>query len=386
VLNREQGTPSVDDSQVDSLSPDFSRSNLWVQTGIALKHASKKTQWRLSLAARGISLQSVLNGDADERQEEIYFTPQFLIEKEIKQGEHLRFLYESTVNAPNANQLLPVTNSINPLELFTGNRDLQPEYAHNVSLHWMLFDQFSFTSLFTNLNAGYTKDKINYSKTINSDLTQSLTLVNVSADYRASAGIDFSTPVRFIGLNLHAGVEENYNRGINYVNQVANTINAFTHQFSLSFDNRKKEKIEIDFGGQVELSNATYSVQSEMNNRYFNWSYFLEMHYTPSQYWRFSFNADVNHYGFVDFDGTTYIPLLQAEVVRYILKSNRGVISLKGFDLLNKNSGVTQTSAFNYLQEQQSNTIGRYVMLSFKYRLNKFDTGNSGVDIKVNGR
>jgi hypothetical protein len=127
-------------------------------------------------------------------------------------------------------------------------------------------------------------------------------------------------------------------------------------------------------------------VESNASNHYFNWSYFTEIHYTPTEKWRFSFNADVNHYGAEGYDLYTIVPRLQAEVVRYILKSNRGVISLKGFDLLNKNSGITQTGEYNYLQRVESNTIGRYFMLSFKYRLNKFDNGNRGVDIKVNGR
>jgi len=290
------------------------------------------------------------------------------------------------VNGPTASQLLPVTNNINPLELFTGNLNLKPEYIHNAALNYMLFDQFSFTSLFLHLNLGYTKDKINYSKTVNDDFSQSLTLVNVPNDYTASLGADFSTPIRPVSLNFHVGLDENYNRGINYVNESENIINSFTHQLSLSFDNRKKEKIDVSFGGEVSLSNAIYSVESNEGNHYFNWSYFTEIHYTPTQHWTFSFNADVDHYGAQGYDLNTIVPLLQAEVVRYILKSNRGVISLKGFDLLNKNSGVTQTGEYNYLQRVESNTIGRYFMLSFKYRLNKFDGGGDKVDIKVNGR
>jgi len=73
-------------------------------------------------------------------------------------------------------------------------------------------------------------------------------------------------------------------------------------------------------------------------------------------------------------------------VVRYFLKANRGVITLSSFDLLNKNSGIERISELNYLQQTQSNIIGRYFMLSFKYRINKFDAGNGGIDLKVNGR
>lgn len=386
LLNREQGTPNVDESKVDSLSPDFSRSNQWLQTGAALKYSSKKTQWRMSLAAKGISLQNILNEGEAVSLQAIYFVPQLELESEIKRGQRIRFSYETSVDAPGASQLLPVTNNINPLELFTGNRNLKPEYNHDVRFHYMLFDQFSFTSLFTMLHFGYTKDKINYSKTIDDQLGQSLTLVNVSDDYTASAEVEFSTPIRPAGLNIHASLTENYNRGINYVNDVANTINAFTHQLNLTFDNRKKEKLELDFGGQLSFNTGMYSLQAEMNSRFFNWSYFVALNYVAVKNWRFSVNADVNHYGLSGYGETNYVPLLQAAISRYFLKGNRGVISLKAFDLLNQNTGITQTTEFNYFQQQQSNTIGRYAMLSFKYRLNKFDSGKGGVDIKVNGR
>ena len=63
--------------------------------------------------------------------------------------------------------------------------------------------------------------------------------------------------------------------------------------------------------------------------------------------------------------------------------SNRGTITLKAYDLLDKNTGITQQSAYNYLMQQQSNTIGRYFMLSFKYRINKTEQ-NSMVEVKMN--
>lgn len=385
-LNREQGIPVPDNAPIDSLSPAFSRNDAWLQPALALKFASKKTQWRLSVAVKGMALSNKLNNTSAQQQHDIYIIPQISFVKEVRRGSQLQCSYGASVNTPDANQLLPVTNNSNPLQLFTGNRSLRPEYANNLALTWMLFDQFSFTSLFTSFRLEYIKDKINFSRTINSDLSQSLTLVNVASDYSATAGADFSTPIRPAGLNLHLALEERFNRGINFINSEKNTINAFTHGLTLSVDNRKKDKIDIVLGGRIELTNAAYSVQSAMNYHYFNWSYFAELHYMPSRRWTFSFQADVNHYGVADFDVNTLVPLLQAEVTRYLLKSNRGMIALKAFDLLNKNSGITQTSELNYLLRQQSNIIGRYAMLSFRYRLNKADQGNGGVDIKVNGR
>lgn len=186
-------------------------------------------------------MQNNLNGTSENNSDHIYFLPSFNYDKEIKEGRHIRLFYESYLTTPSASQLMPVTDYLNSLSLYSGNIDLKPEYSHMLNLHYMLFDQFSFTSLFTNLNLTYTKDKINYAKTINEDLSESLTLINTPSDFGASISADFSTPIRPLKINSHLSLSENYDRGINYINDIENSIDAFTHSAEISFDNRKKQ-------------------------------------------------------------------------------------------------------------------------------------------------
>src|SRR5205814_4540886 len=120
------------------------------------------------------------------------------------------------------------------------------------------------------LRGTFTKDKINWSRTVDNNLRQSLTLVNVRDDYRASGDIEFSTPIRKLGVTIHANAAEQWNRGINLVNTTENINTNLTHSFTLSFDNRKKEKWDVSAGCTIQLSTAEYSVQQSLNNRYFN--------------------------------------------------------------------------------------------------------------------
>jgi hypothetical protein len=75
-----------------------------------------------------------------------------------------------------------------------------------------------------------------------------------------------------------------------------------------------------------------------------------------------------------------------AEVSYYFLRNQRGAITLSGKDLLNKNTGIERLSELNYLIERRSDILGRYVLLSFKYRLNKVGDGKGGIDIQVKSR
>lgn len=382
LLNRTERDLLGEDVVIDSLSPHFTRSDFRVSPSLALRYSTQKTQWRIAFAGEGITLHNAADAETGSGKMFTYFTPQLSFEKEFRPGRHLRLGYNTSINAPTATQLLPVTNYNDPLLLYIGNPDLKPEYENTLYASYVLFDQFSFTSLFTNLHFTYTKDKINYATVIHPDFSQSITPVNVPFDYTADASVNFSTPVRPLFINVHLGLSENFDRSINYVNDDRNTINSFTHGIDASIDNRNKQKLDAELGGSLDFTQSDYSVSGNGSGNYFSGSWYASIDYNPVSVWHFSANANVSRYTVQGIDGATVIPSLGLEITRYLLASNRASITLRGFDLLDKNAGVEQTAAYNYLRLQHSNTIGRYIMLSLKYRINKEDV-DKGMQVHV---
>ena len=112
---------------------------------------------------------------------------------------------------------------------------------------------------------------------------------------------------------------------------------------------------------------------------------FADLNFTPVDRWHFSLKADYAHYYGKAFVNNVNVPLLQAEASYTFLNHQRGALILTAFDLLNRNSGIERSSEYNYLLESKSNIIQRYVMLSFRYKLNKFSSKDKEV-IKINGR
>ena len=385
ALERRQGIPGSSEVITDSVSGKLSTFYQWMRPGVSWRRSNDKSQFNLSVMVEAGTLKNSFDGEADENQIVLYFLPRLSWDDEYRPGHRLGFYYESGVNVPSASQLFPLPNTSDLIEVTSGNRKLKPEYEHSIRMNWMIFDQFSFTSLFISLRGTYTKDKINWLRTINEQLGQSLSLVNVSDDYRAGGEIDFSTPVRKLGINFHANPSESFNRGFNLVNGIENVNTSFTHSFTMSIDNRKKEKWDGSLGGSVAYSTARYSLQENLNNDYFNITGFAEVSYTPTTKFHFSASADVTQYNARSFEQSVTVPLVRASASYYFLKSNRCSFILDVFDLLNRNTGISRMSELNYLRETRSSIIGRYVMLTFKYRLNKFD-GKGGIDVKVNGR
>jgi len=384
-IDRLQGIPPVNENVIDSLSPDFTKRYLSQSAGLSVNRNTKKSQLSFSVGVENTMLSMRLNDENSIDSDRLYFMPKFSWHYDYSTGRQLGIYYNSSINSPTASQLLPVTNNINPLQLYIGNNKLKPEYSHELRLNWMLFDQFSFTSVFASINGSYTKDKINWSRIVQPDLSEVNTLMNVSHDYRLDGSIDFSTPIRKLGIDFNARLNETWNQGISFVNNVENTNTNFIHSITLSFNNRKNEKIDVSLGGSLTVTDSRYSQNNSLDKLYYNTLAFTDIAYSPNEKWHFAFTADLSRYDEESFGNSITVPLLKVEFTRYFLKNNRGVVSLEVFDILDKNKGVQRISEMNYLMEKQSNTIGRYAMLTFKYRLNKFDN-KSGINIDMKKR
>ena len=129
------------------------------------------------------------------------------------------------------------------------------------------------------------------------------------------------------------------------------------------------------------MTDTWYSIQEELNNRYFNFSYFTDIRFIPSDHWNFRCRASVINYNSMSFNESLQIPLIGAEINYYFLSGKRAVITLAAVDILNKNTSFQRISDINYLMQRRTNVLGRYIMLTFKYRMNKFG-GSKGAKTK----
>jgi hypothetical protein len=213
-----------------------------------------------------------------------------------------------------------------------------------------------------------------------------MTLINVSDDYRIRSSASFSTPVRALGMKINIDFEDIWNRGLNFVNDIENVNTNLTNKISLSIENRKKTIIDIIAGGSFQYTDARFSVEKSLNNRYTDISCFSELRYNPGKHFNLQFNTEITTYGSKSFGESVTIPLLSADASWYFMKNNRASFMLSGSDLLNRNTGIVRTSEFNYLREKRSNMLGRFFMLTFKYKLNKFADSGNNVDVRVKRR
>lgn len=378
-LNRDQGNYPGNGDVIDSLSPHFYNDIYTVFPGIALKKSTNKRQWNVGLQAEWLKMQPAVAGKPSVTKAYRYILPSVNWRRELGGHKNIELRYVTSVNTPATNQMLPVTYYTSPLSGITGNIHLKPEYKHDGNINYSHFDEYNMSSLFTYINASYTADKINAAQTIDPLLRQQIAWINTSYEARFSLHGSYDRPIRKWKLNAGIRFNGTISLSITPINGVDNKTTSYIHSFGITAGNRNNKMWNIQTELSVDITDAYYSINKDRNNTFYNYTGTGSISYqSKNSKWFAQFSADVTHYTARSFNEPITIPLLRAELSRFVLADNRGTITLKGFDMLNKNKSIYRTSQMNYLMERQSNIIGRYFMLSFNYKLNKTGKGVSG--------
>lgn len=93
---------------------------------------------------------------------------------------------------------------------------------------------------------------------------------------------------------------------------------------------------------------------------------------------RFNFNMQLDYIFYDDkrFNIHQEIPILNS-AVSYSLSKANNIVKLVFIDLLNKNINVSRRSTQNFFEETTLQSLGRYVVLSFTYKVNGGNKKNS---------
>lgn len=294
--------------------------------------------------------------------------------------------YRTSIKEPSLEQLQPVVDNTDPLNLYIGNTDLKPEYRHRISLRYNLFDQFNFRSLFASINSTFTKDKITNSRTIDSLFVQTTQPINIENEWDTRGFISFGTPLKFMRSKMNLTLNGNYNKGILFLNNVENQSDRWSTSVDFNIENRKKKIVDILFGVNWSYNQTQYSINKSFNQAFNSINYYTDWTLSLKKDWTIGTSFDYTFYQGDGFEDQRQIPIWNASVSKSIMR-NRGTIELSARDLLNQGIGIDRRSTLNYIEDVSINSLGRYLMLTFSYSLSMLgDQTPGGIRIETGGR
>lgn len=355
------------------------------RAGAGLRFNRKAWNGSVGLDAQSATLDGeVRSGQgAPVRQTFRHLLPRMDFNYEFAQSSNLRLNYGTNITAPTVQQLQPVPDVSDPLNIQDGNPGLRPEYAHNLNLHYSNFNPETMKSFFSGLFFTYTSDRIVNAQTVDSLFVRHYRPVNTRSDYRLFGNFAFGFRLKKLKSRLNLRTEGATNRGQNFINNRENFTQSVALTQALNLEYNPADWITASLGAELTWNQTSYSIDRAFNQEFVTQNYSGELNLEMPKGFTFntSFNTIVNSGRADGFNQS--IPIWNASIAKSFLKGKRGEVSLSVRDLLNRNVGIHRSANLNYIQDERVSSLGRYAMLRLTYSLNKIGGPGGGPGMRI---
>ncbi|WP_448520557.1 outer membrane beta-barrel protein [Rhodoflexus sp.] len=359
-----------------NLTNEFDNNFLFQRIGANFRYVKQKinltmgvnyqnSDLRGNIINRGTSIQKTFNN----------LLPSARLRMDFSSTKRLNFDYDTDINAPSITQLQPIVDNTDPLNIYVGNPELRPEYNHRFRANYFTFDQFTSINFFGGFNATYTTNKIVNSQLIDQQFVRTTQPVNVADFINASANMNFGFPIRPIKSRFNLSGRGGGNRSINLLNNESTFAYGRTLVGDARYEFRPSEKFDFSLTANVNQQRTTFDRANSSGNQaneqnFLNQTYGAEMNVVlPLD---FRLNVDYDYFLFTSrtTDFRQALPLLNTSISKVFLKG-AGEMKFAVNNFLDQSLGISQQADVNFLQQTVVNNLGRFIMLSFTYSLNK---------------
>ncbi|MBX2915196.1 MAG: TonB-dependent receptor [Cyclobacteriaceae bacterium] len=367
VFDWESGTPQFN----NGLSNQYTSNYVYNRPGINFRMNKEKYSVTLGASYQMTSLiGNLLLRNVTINQHFENLLPVARFNYDFSSFKHLRFDYETSMQEPSIQQLQPIVDNTDPLNISVGNPDLKPAYTHRISTNFTAFNPARFMNFFAFINTSLMKNAIVYSQSVNDSLVRTTRPVNVKSAQSINANINAGFPVKKLNSRFNIGPTASLSESITVLNNQENNVRNRNLGGSVRYNYTYKEYIIFDLSANFSKQLTQYDFNTP-DQDYFNQTYRSELNLNFLKKYAFNTSFDYLIYTSTTTDFRQTIPFWNMSVSRFVLKNNAGEIKFGVNNLLDQSNSVTQSTGENYVQQQVMNNLGRYYMLSFTYALNK---------------
>lgn len=279
--------------------------------------------------------------------------------------------YETSVQEPSIQQLQPVIDNSDPLNIYVGNPDLKPSYNNRWLLRFNAFDPGKFISFFALTSVNYVTHAITNEQSIDERLIRTTRPVNVDDGLMYNTNATVSFPISRLKSRVNIGGNFAHNRFINLLNEEASNIRNQIAGGNARYTFTYKESFDLTLSANLSQNQTKYEFNTDQDQLFFNQTYSSELNYTFLKDFHFNTSYNYQIYESITTDFRQSIPFWNMSVSRFFLKNKSGELKLAVNNIFDQDLGVQQRASVNYFEREVTNSLGRYYMLSFIYAINK---------------
>ncbi len=334
---------------------------------------------------------------------------------------NLRLNYNTSNNAPSIDQLQPVINNNNTMQLSSGNPNLVQDYQHSLFLRYFSVVPESGKNVFWMINAQQSNNYISSKSVLGGREAGWIRLdsafygggsggmdmarVTQNDSIRLTPGAQMTVPINLNGyyslrlfgswgktikklnVNTNAGVSTNNIPSMIQVGNGKPMINNAKNpsvNVGLVVGSNISERLDFSISGNGSYSKVINTLQKANDQTYLSYSGKLVMNWMPTAHW--VINSDITYQAFeglsADFNQSYY--LWNAGLGYKFGKNKAAELRLTAYDILNQNRSIQRNVTQTYYEDVKTTVLTRYVMMTFSYKLRKFNgKGADGKDMKM---
>lgn len=360
-------TPASSDYSTfrDTISSDYDYNILTNRGGLNLKFVYKKLNWGFGSDVSNTSYLQTdrLHGDTSHTYNYVNFYPSANFTYKFAKQTSFKFSYRGNTKQPTIEQIQPLKQNTDPLNLTVGNPGLKQEFDHNFSVNFNDYKVLSQRYLYSHLSFEAKDNAIGTSQTINGPVSTTQ-YVNVSGNYTANWYVNYGLKLKKPELGIGISFEGNNNRLSNYVNGEKNVSTNAAYTVGPELRYEKEEKYEFSLNPSVTYNVNTSTINIGATN-YWVFNTQFEGMFMITKKFEIGSSVNVMHREkTIVFTTNNDVVKWNAYVSHKFLKKNQLELKAAVYDILNQNVGYTRTAQGNVITQNNYNTIRRYGMLS----------------------
>lgn len=286
-----------------------------------------------------------------------------------KKGSKYRLAYKRVIRNPRSSESSTVINDLNPYFIRQGNPNLEPEKIDDISFRANIFDFKSSLHFSSKISYQFSKDAIVQNIDIADDFVKTRSYLNSGNRERLSTLFSFGKKINGLGLRYTIKNKNLYGTSNSIINLQLNNVTSKDFLLGLTLENNNKNVIDLKFGANYSVNNTSFSLEKDLARTYKKQQYFSNLDYDISK--KLNVNTQFDYVIFTDnqFSSKQVLPIWNGAISYNFSNNKNNILKLVLIDLLNKNVDVYRRSTTNYFEETNSESLGRYIILSYIYTL-----------------
>lgn len=387
-----------EENRVDSLSKEatYKYFNHEISLGLRFIRPKYQLSFGVSVLPQNTKLSylteragNILN--IDTTRNVINFAPNLDFRYKFSKVSQLRVTYRGRSSQPSMDNLLPIADYSNPLNINVGNAGLKPSFTHNMSAFYNTFNADKQRSIIANLNFSATQNAISSKRSYDpvSGVNTS-TYENVNGNWNAFGMFGFSTALKNKKFTINSFSRSNYSSQVGFQSDNVNGGSLRNRSTTLSVGENlngayRNNWFEFGINGSIEYSWERSSLDPSRNREPYTFSYGANT--SVSLPWNMNLSTNVvsqNRRGYSDATMNKNELIWNAQIAQTLFKGST-TVSFEMYDILKQQSNISSNMSAMQRSVTSYNSINSYCMVHVIYRLNIFGS-KAARDKMMNGR